>query len=104
MVENTIVTAAGAHTHPAVPGRGPDHVREHLQSDSTKPRTWGKAEEKQESRFEGDWSGETSERDAVNKFVPEEGDVPAGDKGILWGIVGAVTLWGVFGPGKKGRK
>ena len=33
--------------------------------------------------------------------MPEEGGVPVQDKGILWGVVGAATLWGVFGPGRK---
>jgi hypothetical protein len=107
MIEHTIITAAGAHTHPALPGRGADHSREHLQSDLSKRRTGERVAEKQEHRFEGDWSeGETSsgEAEGTYKFVPEEGDIPVNDRGILWGVVGAATLWGVFGPGKKGGR
>ena len=95
------MTAAGAHTHPAPPGRGGSS--EHLQRDLSKPK--GKADtEKQSGKFEGDyWEGETAgeREDEAYKFVPENGAVPGADKGILWGVVGAATLWGVFGPGKK---
>jgi hypothetical protein len=68
----------------------------------SKPK--GKADtEKQSGKFEGDyWEGETAEeKDEAYKYVPESGAVPGADKGILWGVVGAATLWGVFGPGKK---
>jgi hypothetical protein len=98
------VTAAGAHTHPAPPGRGGS--REHLQSDLSKPK--GRPDrEKQSGKFEGDyWEGETAgeKQEEAFRFVPESGDVPGADKGILWGVVGAATLWGIFGPGKKDRK
>jgi hypothetical protein len=32
------------------------------------------------------------------------GEIPAADRGVLWGVLGAATLWGMFGPGKKNRK
>jgi hypothetical protein len=99
IIDPVIVTAAGAHTHPAPPG-GAAGTKEHLQSDSTKPRK-GKAREEQSGKFEGDWEGSAETEGETSKFEPETGDVPAADKGILWGIVGAVTLWGVFGPGRK---
>ena len=106
MVEHPIITAAGAHTHPAPPGGGSDHAREHLQSDSSKPRTGDRGPKKQDLRFEGDWSGEAggTAEEGTYKFVPEEGEIPVSDRGILWGVVGAATLWGVFGPGKKKDK
>jgi hypothetical protein len=96
-----IVTAAGAYTHPAPPGGGSDHTKEHLQSDLSKRRTIEKESEKQDGRFEGDWHGESESSGDTFKFVPETGEIPASDKGILWGFLGVVTLWGVFGPGEK---
>ena len=35
------------------------------------------------------------------KFVPESGEIPGGERGVLYGIVAGITLWGLFGPGKK---
>jgi hypothetical protein len=101
-LETPIVTAAGAHTHAALPGGGSHHTKEHLQSDSTAPRTGAKSAE-DTGKFEGDWTheGHGQENGETFKFVPEEGEIPVQDKGILWGIVGAATLWGVFGPKNK---
>lgn len=70
----------------------------------SKRRPIEKESEIQDGRFEGDWHGESESSGDTSKFVPETGEIPASDKGILWGIVGAVTLWGVFGPEKKNRK
>ena len=99
--EHPIITAAGAHTYPAPPGRGADHTKEHLQSDSTK-RRGPRAEEKQSGKFEGDWGGEAgAEGEDTHKFVPEEGRIPPSEKGLLWGVLGAATLWALFGPGTK---
>lgn len=104
--EHAIITAAGAHTHPAPPGGGSDHAREHLQSDFTRRRA-AKETEEQSGKFEGDWhghGGDNEEGETLYRFVPEEKEIPVQDKGILWGIVGAATLWVVFGPGKKKGK
>jgi hypothetical protein len=100
-VETPIITAAGAHTHPAPPGGGADIVREHLQSDSSRRRT-GRKSEAQDGRYEGDWASEEGETGF--KFVPEEGEISGTDKTVLWGIAGATALWGLFGPRNKSRK
>lgn len=99
--ENSIITAAGAYTHPAPPGGGSDHTKEHLQSDFSKRRSVEKESEKQDGR---DWHAESDSNGNAFKFVPETGEIPASDKGILWGVLAAATLWGVFGPGKKDRR
>lgn len=99
VVDQPIVTAAGAHTHPAPPGKGSDLTREHLQSDSSKPKA--QRSEEETGKFEGDWSESASHEQDNYKFEPEQGGISNNDKGILWGVVGAATLWGVFGPGKK---
>jgi hypothetical protein len=96
-IEHPIITAAGAHTHPSPPGRSSLDTREHLQSDSSKPRQ--SVTEIQDGKFEGDWEHSTAKDEF--KYEPEKGQISGGDKGILWAFVGAVTLWGVFGPGKK---
>jgi hypothetical protein len=105
IMDQPIITAAGAHTHPAPPGKGSEITREHLQSDSSKPRGL-KSEEATSGKFEGDWSesGSQQEQQQKYKFEPEQGEIASNDKGILWGVVGAATLWGVFGPGKKDKK
>ena len=97
-VEPSIITAAGSYTHPAPTGRGSDRTIEYLQRDSTKPRSETKESEMQSGK---DSYGE-SQQDPF-KFVPEEGEIPANERGILWGLVGAATLWGLFGPGKKNK-
>jgi hypothetical protein len=72
-----------------------------LQSDSSKPKVVNPTE-KQDGKFEGDWSGQ--DETETFHFEPETGNIPSQDRGILWGVVGAATLWGVFGPGKKNKK
>jgi hypothetical protein len=101
-IDHPIITAAGAHTHPAPPGSSSGGSREHLQSDSSKPRTQASTE-KQDGRFEGDRSryADSGAVEATYHFEPEMGDIPAADRNFLWGVVGAATLWGMFGPGKK---
>jgi hypothetical protein len=96
--EQPIITAAGAHTHPAPPGRSSLSTKEHLQSDSSRPKKY--AREAQVGKFEGDWE-QSGAAEEDYKFERDQGDIAKNDKGILWGIVGAATLWGVFGPGKK---
>jgi hypothetical protein len=103
-VEQPIITAAGAYTHPAPPGKGSEITREHLQSDSSKPKAPAKSAE-ETGKFEGDWNESASQQQhETYKFEPEQGEIASNDKGILWGVVGAATLWGVFGPGKKKDK
>ena len=77
-------------------------TREHLQSDFSKPKA--QRSEEETGKFEGDWSEPGSQEQENYKFEPEQGKIASNDKGILWGVVGAATLWGVFGPGKKDRK
>ena len=83
-------------------------TREHLQSDSTRPRSSGRREgERQYGQYEGDWAPAEKEEEkysAKYKFVPEDGDIPASERGVLWAVVGAVVLWGVFGPRNRREK
>jgi hypothetical protein len=97
-MEHPIITAAGAHTHPAPPGRGANHTKEHLQSDRSRPQVVQKPDE-QVGKFEGDWHVESGNIEAQEfKFEPEKGEISSSDKTILVGIIGLVALWALFGP------
>ena len=67
----------------------------------SKRRAIKKESEKQDGRFEGDWHGESESSGDAFKFVPETGKIPSSDKEILWTLVGAATLWCIFGRRKK---
>jgi SAP domain len=97
-----IITAAGAHTHPTPPGGGSDSTKEHLQSDSTRRGRVTKELEKQHGKFEADWhAAEDGGTGETHKFVPEQGEIPASERGILVGVIGAAILWIFFGPRSK---
>lgn len=65
-----------------------------------------KEREKQHGKFEADWHAteDGNETGETHKFVPEKGEIPASERGILFGVIGAAALWLFFGPGKKERK
>jgi hypothetical protein len=54
-------------------------------------------QEEQKGSFEGDWDGFDRGKEG-ERFVPDEREIGSQERGVLWGLVGVATLWGVFGP------
>ena len=97
--DTEISTVAHEDTHFVRPGGGSHDTKEHLQSDQSKRRS-STVKSSASAETEGFWGSNAAEF----KFVPEQGEVPAQDKGVLLGVVGAAALWGLFGPGKKKKE